>query len=139
MTSLSLAGGTPTGRMFPATVLSGVTPDMRAFSEEIFGPVAVVVAYDSDDHAVELANMSDYGLAAGIIARDLGRARRIGNRLRVGHLHINDQTVTASPHAPFGGRGKSGNGSRISGPAIWEEFTQWVWITTRADAVVYPF
>jgi len=134
-----LAGGTPTGRMFPATVLAGVRPGMRAFEEEIFGPVAVVVAYDSDDHAVELANMSEFGLAAGIVGRDLGRARAIGNRLRVGHLHINDQTVMASPFAPFGGRGRSGNGSRISGPAIWEEFTQWVWVTTRPDAVVYPF
>lgn len=134
-----LAGGTPEGRMFPATVLAGVKPGMRAFEEEIFGPVAVVVAYDSDDHAVELANLSDYGLAAGIIGKDLGRARAIGNRLRVGHLHINDQTVMASPFAPFGGRGRSGNGTRISGPAIWEEFTQWVWVTTRAEAVVYPF
>ena len=134
-----LAGGTPNGRMFPATVLSGVKPGMRAFEEEIFGPVAVVVAYDSDDHAVELANMSEFGLAAGIIAKDTGRARRLGMRLKVGHLHINDQTVMASPNAPFGGRGKSGNGSRISGPAIWEEFTQWVWITSRPDAVMYPF
>jgi benzaldehyde dehydrogenase (NAD) len=134
-----LAGGTPQGRMFPATVLAGVTPGMRAFEEEIFGPVAVVVSYDNDDHAVELANLSEFGLAAGIIARDTGRARRLGARLRVGHLHINDQTVMASPNAPFGGRGKSGNGSRISGPAIWEEFTQWVWITSRAEAVMYPF
>ncbi len=134
-----LAGGTPTGRMFPATVLAGVKPGMRAFEEEIFGPIAVVVAYDNDDHAVELANMSDFGLAAGIIAKDTTRARKLGMRLRVGHLHINDQTVMASPNAPFGGRGKSGNGSRISGPAIWEEFTQWVWITSRPDAVMYPF
>jgi benzaldehyde dehydrogenase (NAD) len=134
-----LAGGTPNGRMFPATVLSGVTPGMRAFDEEIFGPVAVVVAYDSDEHAVQLANMSEFGLAAGIIAKDVDRARSMGMRLKVGHLHINDQTVMASPNAPFGGRGKSGNGSRISGPAIWEEFTQWVWITSRPDAVMYPF
>ena len=54
-------------------------------------------------------------------------------------LHINDQTVTASPHAPFGGRGRSGNGTRISGPAIWEEFTQWVWVTTLPEARTYPF
>jgi benzaldehyde dehydrogenase (NAD) len=134
-----LAGGTPNGRMFPATVLSGVKPGMRAFEEEIFGPVAVVVAYDNDDHAVELANMTEFGLVGGIIGKDTGRARRMGMRLKVGHLHINDQTVMASPNAPFGGRGKSGNGSRISGPAIWEEFSQWVWITSRADAVMYPF
>lgn len=134
-----LAGGTPQGRMFPATVLADVTPGMRAFDEEIFGPVAVVVACDSDDHAVELVSRSDYGLAAGIISRDPARARAIGNRLRVGHLHINDQTVVASPLAPFGGRGRSGNGSRISGPAIWEEFTQWVWVTTRSEALATPF
>lgn len=134
-----LAGGTPQGRMFPATVLSGVKPGMRAFEEEIFGPVAVIVAYDNDDHAIALANMTEFGLAAGIIAKDTERALRMGMRLKVGHLHINDQTVMASPNAPFGGRGKSGNGSRISGPAIWEEFTQWVWITSRPDAVMYPF
>jgi benzaldehyde dehydrogenase (NAD) len=58
--------------MFPATVLAGVKPGMRAFEEEIFGPVAVVVAYDTDDHAVQLANMSEFGLAAGIIAKDTG-------------------------------------------------------------------
>ncbi|MEJ1990257.1 MAG: aldehyde dehydrogenase family protein [Maritimibacter sp.] len=132
-------GGKANGTMFPATVLSGVKPGMRAFEEEIFGPVAVVVGYDDEDHAVELANMSDFGLAAGIIAKDTGRARALGDKLKVGHLHINDQTVAASPYAPFGGRGRSGNGSRISGPAIWEEFSQWVWVTSRQEAVVYPF
>ncbi|MEJ1998191.1 MAG: aldehyde dehydrogenase family protein [Maritimibacter sp.] len=132
-------GGKANGTMFPATVLSGVKPGMRAFEEEIFGPVAVVVGYDNDDHAVELANMSEFGLAAGIIAKDTGRARALGDKLKVGHLHINDQTVAASPYAPFGGRGRSGNGSRISGPAIWEEFSQWVWVTSRQEAVVYPF
>ncbi|PCH98545.1 MAG: benzaldehyde dehydrogenase [Rhodobacteraceae bacterium] len=134
-----LAGGTPKGTMFPATVLSGVIPGMRAFDEEIFGSVAVVVAYDTDDHAVQLANLTEFGLAAGVIGKDLHRARSLGDRLRVGHLHINDQTVVASPFAPFGGRGRSGNGSRIFGPAIWEEFSQWVWVTTKPIATAYPF
>ena len=125
--------------MYPATVLAGVTPGMRAFDEEIFGPVAVVVAYEDEDALVEMVNSTGFGLAAGIIAKDTGGARRLGDRLKVGHLHINDQTVTASPFAPFGGRGRSGNGTRISGPAIWEEFTQWVWITTLAEPRVYPF
>jgi benzaldehyde dehydrogenase (NAD) len=134
-----LAGGTANGTMFPATVLAGVKPGMRAFDEEIFGPVAAIVSYADDDDAVRLASMSDFGLAAGIIGTDLGRARALGNRLKVGHLHINDQTVTASPFAPFGGRGRSGNGTRISGPALWEEFTQWVWVTTLPEARTYPF
>jgi benzaldehyde dehydrogenase (NAD) len=132
-------GGTAKGTMFPATVLSGVTPGMRAFDEEIFGPVAVVATYKDDDHAVELANMSDFGLAASVIGTDVERAKSLGMRLKVGHLHINDQTVTASPLAPFGGRGKSGNGSRISGPAVWEEFTQYVWVTVKPAATPYPF
>ena len=133
------AGGKPTGTMFPATVLSGVKPGMRAFEEEIFGPVAVVVSYTDDDHAVKLANMSDFGLVGSVIGSDVARAKALGLRLRVGHLHINDQTVVASPIAPFGGRGRSGNGSRISGPALWEEFTQYVWVTTKPAATPYPF
>lgn len=133
------AGGTPNGTMFPATVLSGVTPGMRAFDEEIFGPVAVIAAYKDDAHAVELANMTEFGLVGSVIGADVARAKSLGMRLRVGHLHINDQTVTASPIAPFGGRGRSGNGSRISGPAIWEEFTQYVWVTIKPAATPYPF
>lgn len=133
------AGGTAQGTMFPATVLSGVKPGMRAFDEEIFGPVAVVVAYNSEEELVEMVNSTGFGLAAGIIAGDTGRARRLGDKLKVGHLHINDQTVAASPFAPFGGRGRSGNGTRISGPAIWEEFAQWVWVTTLAEPRTYPF
>ncbi len=132
-------GGKAKGTLFPATVLSGVKPGMRAFDEEIFGPVAVVVDYKDDDHAVELATMTNFGLVASVISADVARARAVGLRLPVGHLHINDQTVNASFVAPFGGRGQSGNGSRISGPAIWEEFSQWVWITTKPAATPYPF
>lgn len=112
---------------------------MRAFDEEIFGPVAVIVSYNDDAHAVELASMTEFGLVASVIGTDIKRARAVGDRLKVGHLHINDQTVTVSPLAPFGGRGMSGNGSRISGPAIWEEFTQYVWVTTKPAATPYPF
>ena len=132
-------GGKATGTMFPATVLTGVAPGMRAFDEEIFGPVAVIATYQDTDHAVGLANRTDFGLVGAVIGADAQAARELGLRLKVGHLHINDQTVVASPHAPFGGRGRSGNGTRISGPAIWEEFSQWVWITSKPDATPYPF
>lgn len=134
-----LAGGKHDGRFYAATVLAGVKPGMRAFEEEIFGPVACVASFKDDDEAVELANMSDYGLAAGVISASVGRAQSLGERLMVGHLHINDQTVNGGPYAPFGGRGRSGNGSRISGPAIWEEFTQWVWVSVKDQATPYPF
>lgn len=134
-----LAGGTHDGRFYAATVLMGVKPGMRAFEEEIFGPVACLATFKTDDEAVALANTSDYGLAAGVISASVGRAQVLGDRLMVGHLHINDQTVNGGPFAPFGGRGRSGNGSRISGPALWEEFTQWVWVSVKDQATPYPF
>jgi len=134
-----LAGGTHDGRFYKATVLAGVKPGMRAFEEEIFGPVACIATFDTDEEAVELANHSDYGLAAGVITNNMGRAMKIGDQLNVGQLHINDQTVNGGPYAPFGGRGKSGNGSRMGGPADIEEFTQWQWVSVKQAATPYPF
>lgn len=134
-----LAGGTHDGLVYHPTVLGGVTPAMPAFKEEIFGPVAVLTSFGSDDEAVELANDTEYGLSAGIISRSVGRALAIGNRLRVGLLHINDQTVADEVVNPFGGRGASGNGTSIGGPANWEEFTQWQWMTIKDKPNPYPF
>jgi benzaldehyde dehydrogenase (NAD) len=133
-----LAGGTHDGLVYHPTVLSGVTPSMPAFREEIFGPVASLTSFGSDDEAVALANDTEYGLSAGIISRSVGRALAIGNRLRVGILHINDQTVADDILNPFGGRGASGNGTSIGGPANWEQFTQWQWVTMREQAPAYP-
>jgi benzaldehyde dehydrogenase (NAD) len=134
-----LAGGTYNGRFYAATVLSGVKPGMLAFEEEIFGPVACVASFKTDEEAVALANRSDYGLAAGVISANLGRAMALGDQLNVGQLHINDQTVNGGPYAPFGDRGKSGNGTRVGGPADIEEFTQWQWVSVKNAATPYPF
>ncbi|TIX19538.1 MAG: aldehyde dehydrogenase family protein, partial [Mesorhizobium sp.] len=134
-----LAGGKASGRFYPATVLFGIERGMRAFEEEIFGPVACIAPFRDEEAAISLVNSSEYGLAAGVISASVDRARSVGERLEVGHLHINDQTVNAGPHAPFGGRRRSGNGSRVSGPAIWEEFTQWMWISVKEQATPYPF
>jgi len=133
------AGGTFDGPFYRPTVLSGVKPGMRAFDEEVFGPVAAITSFSSDDEAVQLANTSDYGLSAGVFSADVGRAIAIGNRLNTGLLHINDQTVADEPHVPFGGAGASGNGTRIGGPANWEEFTQWQWMTIKEKPNAYPF
>lgn len=134
-----LAGGTAAGLFYPATVLAGITPDMLAFREELFGPVACIMSFASDEEAVRLAQDNDYGLSAGILSASTSRAMAIGNQLRTGMLHINDQTVNGGPFAPFGGFGKSGNGTRIGGPADIEEFTQWQWVTVRDEAQPYPF
>jgi benzaldehyde dehydrogenase (NAD) len=133
------AGGTFDGPFYRPTVLTGVKPGMRAFDEEVFGPVAAITSFATDDEAVELANRSEYGLSAGVFSQDVGRAIAIGNRLNTGLLHINDQTVADEPHVPFGGSGASGNGTRIGGPANWEEFTQWQWMTIKEKPNPYPF
>lgn len=116
-------GGSADGLFFQPTVLSDVQRDNPAFHEEIFGPVAVIVPFESDEQAVELANDTNYGLSAAILSRDTGRALRLGEQLRTGLLHINDQTVNDEVINPFGGVGASGNGTSIGGAANWEEFT----------------
>ncbi|WP_298960670.1 benzaldehyde dehydrogenase [uncultured Methylobacterium sp.] len=133
------AGGRHDGLLYHPTVLSGVRPGMPAFEEEVFGPVAPLTSFVSDDEAVQLANQTEYGLSAGIISRSVSRALGIGQRLRTGLLHINDQTVGDDVVNPFGGVGASGNGTSIGGPANWEEFTQWQWVTIRGAAPSYPF
>jgi benzaldehyde dehydrogenase (NAD) len=133
------AGGTSEGPYYRPTVLTGIKPDMRAFREEVFGPVASIVTFSTDDEAVALANDNEYGLSAGVFSASISRALAVGNRLQTGLLHINDQTVADEPHVPFGGNGASGNGTRIGGPANWEEFTQWQWVTIKDKAGPYPF
>ena len=133
------AGGTYRDLFYQPTVLAEVQPGMRAFEEEIFGPVACVTAFDSEEEAVDLANRTDYGLSAGVISGSVDRAQRLGEQLQVGLVHVNDQTVADDFINPFGGVGASGNGGRHGGPANWEEFTHWQWITIKDQATPYPF
>lgn len=133
------AGGTYEGNFYKPTVLTGVRPGMRCFEEEVFGPVASVVSFSGEDEAVELANRTEYGLSLGVISASTSRALALAARIPTGLLHINDQTVADEPHIPFGGRGASGNGGRHGGPANWEEFAQWQWVTIKDSAPRYPF
>ena len=112
---------------------------MRAFEDEIFGPVATVVSFTTDEEAIELANRTEYGLSAAIISPSVGRAMAIGERLDCGLLHINDQTVADECINPFGGRGASGNGGSVGGPADWDEYSQWQWVTVKNTPPAYPF
>jgi benzaldehyde dehydrogenase (NAD) len=134
-----LAGGTSENLLFKPTVLADVTPAMAAYREEIFGPVAAVTTFSSDDEAVALANDTEYGLSVGIISKNVARAMAMGDRIRAGLLHINDQTVNDEVTNPFGGVGASGNGTSIGGPANWELFTEWQWVTIKAAPPPYPF
>jgi benzaldehyde dehydrogenase (NAD) len=126
-------GGTHDGLFYRPTVLADVKLDSPAWTDEIFGPVAPVVTFTSDDEAVELANASDYGFVASVYSRSISRGLAVANRIRAGMLHVNDQTVNDEATIPFGGMGLSGGG-RFGGEANLDTFTQWQWVTVRDDA-----
>jgi benzaldehyde dehydrogenase (NAD) len=134
-----VAGGKRDGNFFDATVLSNVTPEMPAFSEEIFGPVAPITLFDSDEEAIALVNASPYGLAAAIHSASTERAQRFAERIRVGMVHINDQTVNNEFQVPFGGMGRSGTSGRFGGPANLDEFTTTQWVSVMEHGIQYPF
>ncbi|CAE6700292.1 Benzaldehyde dehydrogenase [NAD(+)] [Xanthomonas arboricola pv. corylina] len=133
------AGASNQGLFYVPTVLSNVRPGMRAFDEEVFGPVINITVFDTDEEAAELANHGEYGLAAGILSASVSRAMRLGHKLHTGLLHINDQTVADEVINPFGGTGASGNGTSVGGPADWEQYTHWQWLTIKNEVPQYPF
>jgi len=139
MGAILVTGGKRNGNYYEATVIANVTPEMPVFSEEIFGPVAPVMAFDSDAEACALVNESPYGLAAAIHSRSTERALRIADQIQVGMIHINDQTVSNEFQVPFGGMGNSGNSGRFGGPANIEEFTTSQWISVMEEGIQYPF
>jgi len=135
----ALTGGGRDGLFFQPTVITGVTPGMAAFDEEIFGPVAPITTFRDDAEAIALANATDYGLVAAVVSPDLARAQRIADALHVGTVHINDQTVLHGVYGPIGGVGTSGNGFSHSTLTNANQFSEWQWITTRSQVPAYPF
>ena len=119
--TVHVGGGRPEhdGAFVSATVLSEVTPEMRAYSEELFGPVAVVYRVKDGDEAVALANSSSYGLGGAVFATDEDDARAVADRLDSGMVWINSVTGTA-PELPFGGVKRSGFGRELSAAGITE-------------------
>ena len=103
--SVNAAGG---GYYIQPTVFADVAPMARISQEEIFGPVLSVIAYDSEDEAIRIANDSKYGLHSAVMGTDLERARRVASQLRAGRVVINN--MTDDPQAPWGGFKYSGVG-----------------------------
>jgi succinate-semialdehyde dehydrogenase/glutarate-semialdehyde dehydrogenase len=97
------------GYFFEPTVLAGVTPDARVLREEIFGPVAPVASFASEDEAVTAANDTEFGLVAYVFTRDIGRAIRVCEGLETGMIGLN-QGMVSNAGAPFGGVKQSGIG-----------------------------
>ena len=134
------AGGTYEGLFYRPTVLADIGTDAPAYAQEVFGPVAPVVAFETEDELVELAAASDYGLSLGILAGDGLRALELSERIPSGAVHINDQTVSDEPVIPFGGVRNSGTGGRVGGlRANLDAFTETQWITAQSQLPTYPF
>lgn len=132
------AGGKRDGTLLSATVLDHVTPAMRIYAEESFGPVVTVVRVNGDEEALRVANDTEYGLSAAIFSRDIARAWNVARRVDSGICHINGPTVHDEPQMPFGGMKASGYG-RFGGKAAIDEFTALRWITIQTGDRHYPF
>jgi len=121
----SRADGFPTELYWQATILDGVGSDSLVAQEETFGPVAPVVAIDSLEHAIELANASPYGLLAAIFTGDVARGLEFADRVRTGWVNINESSNYWEGHLPFGGRSGTASGiGRVGGAAPMESFTE---------------
>jgi benzaldehyde dehydrogenase (NAD) len=133
------AGGTYEGLFYSPTVLSEVTPQMPAWAQEVFGPVAPVIRFSSAEEAAKLAAQTEYGLSLGILTRDVMRGLDLARKIPTGIVHINEQTVDDEANVPFGGIFDSGTGTRFGGTANLDAFTETRWITIRGDIAPYPF
>ena len=124
--TVAVGGGIPahlsTGYFVEPTVLADVDPDSTVAQDEIFGPVLVAIPHDGDDHAVEIANNSRYGLSGGVVSASDERARAVANRMRTGTVNVNGG-VFYGVDVPFGGYKQSGIG-REMGVAGFEEYLE---------------
>ncbi|GAA3699778.1 aldehyde dehydrogenase family protein [Arthrobacter ginkgonis] len=127
-------GGSHDGAFYEPTILEDVTADNAAFREEIFGPVAPITRFATEEEALALANKSAYGLSASIHSRDIARSLGFASRLRAGMVALNGQTIYDAAHIPMGGLGASGNGGRHGGHWNLDEFTFWQWVTVPSNA-----
>jgi acyl-CoA reductase-like NAD-dependent aldehyde dehydrogenase len=133
-----LAGGEAVGPCFQATLLADVPADSEFAREETFGPVAAIEVVETAEDAVDRANATGYGLAAGIITTDNDKGFALARAIESGIVHVNDQPVHDEPQMPFGGVKDSGWG-RFGGRAALEEFTELRWVTVQSGTRPFPF
>jgi vanillin dehydrogenase len=133
-----LTGGTHEGRLYQPTVLADVTPDMKIYYEETFGPVVSIISVNDEKDALEVANDTSYGLSAGIITENLEKAIFLAEGLEAGMVHVNDGSIDADACCPFGGCKGSGLG-REGGQYSIEEMTELKWVTIQKQKRPLPF
>ncbi len=136
-----LLGGKPAagkGYFYEPTIITGVTPEMPMFREETFGPAAAVIRARDTDHAIELANDSQFGLGGNLWTSDIERGRQLARRIESGGVFINGMTAS-DPRLPFGGIKRSGYGRELSSFGIREFVNiQTVWIGPAVSATPVP-
>ena len=133
-----VCGGKSTDTLMPATVLDHVTPQMRIYREETFGPVKCVVRVKNTEEAIACANDNEYGLSSSVFGKDIARAYNVARKIDSGICHVNGPTVHDEAQMPFGGVKGSGIG-RFGGKAGIAEFTELRWITVQTTPRHYPF
>lgn len=132
-----IAGGKGESVVMPATIVDGVTCDMQIYRDESFGPVVALIRARDADHAVELANDTQFGLSAAVFTRDVANGLLVAKRIHSGICHVNGPTVHDEAQMPFGGVGASGYG-RFGGRQGIESFTETRWITIETQPGDYP-
>jgi aldehyde dehydrogenase (NAD+) len=110
------------GFFVPPHIFDGVDPEMRLFSEEVFGPVVAVTSFETEQEAIELANATEYGLTGGVFTEDARRSIRVAKELRTGTVYVNN--FARGGLAPFGGYKRSGIGRKNAFRETMNEFTQ---------------
>ncbi|MBB4866632.1 aldehyde dehydrogenase (NAD+) [Pseudomonas nitritireducens] len=126
------------GQLLAPHVYGDVEPHMDIAREEIFGPLVGLLRARDEDHALELANASEYGLASAVFTQDLERGVAFARKVRAGMTHVNDIPVNDEANAPFGGEKNSGLG-RFNGDWAIDEFTRDHWVSVQREPRHYPF
>ena len=131
-------GGETTGEvLMPPHVIDRLTTDMKLFRDESFGPVVGIIRARDTEHAITLANDTEYGLSASVFTRDIALGLSVARRIQSGICHVNGPTVHDEPQMPFGGTKASGHG-RFGGKAGIDAFTELRWVTIDTQPVHYP-
>lgn len=118
-------GSAEAGLFYHPVIVDGVQPDDELFLNETFGPIVGITTYRTLDEAIALGNKPGYGLTSSIYTTDPNKAFRFAQGISAGMVSVNNSTSGAEAHLPFGGNGKSGNGSRQSGIWVLDQFTRW--------------
>jgi acyl-CoA reductase-like NAD-dependent aldehyde dehydrogenase len=134
----ALVRGERVGNVLGPVVLEIVDRTAAIARDELFGPVVVLIEFNSDVEAIDIANDTDFGLSGAVHTRDIARGVRIAKQIKTGMVHVNDATIGDEPHVPYGGEKLSGLG-RLNGQSNIDEFTTLKWISVNHGRRNYPY